>query len=55
MQEEIHARIKRTVEKIAESMGATVEVEIIRGYPVTYNSPELTAWAQPVIERVAGK
>jgi amidohydrolase len=55
MQEEMHARIKRTAEKIAESMGATAEVEIIRGYPVTYNSPELTAWAQPVMERVAGK
>lgn len=55
MQEELHARIKRTAEKIAESMGATAEVEIIRGYPVTYNSPELTAWAQPVMERVAGK
>lgn len=55
MQEEMHARIKRTAENIAESMGATAEVEIIRGYPVTYNSPELTAWAQPVMERVAGK
>ncbi|GAB1444756.1 MAG: amidohydrolase [Cyclobacteriaceae bacterium] len=55
MQEEMHRRIKRTAEKIAESMGATAEVEIIRGYPVTYNSPELTNWAQPVMERVAGK
>lgn len=55
MQEEMHMRIKRTAENIAESMGATAEVEIIRGYPVTYNSPELTAWAKPVMERVAGK
>jgi amidohydrolase len=55
MQEEMHRRIKRTAENIAESMGATAEVEIIRGYPVTYNSPELTGWAQPVMERVAGK
>lgn len=55
MQEEMHRRIKRTAENIAESMGATAEVEIIRGYPVTYNSPELTSWAQPVMERVAGK
>ncbi len=44
-----------TAENIAESMGATAEVEIIRGYPVTYNSPALTTWAQPVMERVAGK
>lgn len=55
MQEEMHARIRRTATKIAESMGATADVEIIRGYPITYNSPELTAWAQPVLERVAGK
>lgn len=55
MQEEMHRRIKRTAENIAESMGATAEVEIIRGYPVTYNSPALTTWAQPVMERVAGK
>lgn len=55
MQEEMHRRIKRTAENIAESMGATAEVEIIRGYPVTYNSPALTNWAQPVMERVAGK
>lgn len=55
MQEEMHRRIKRTAENIAESMGATAEVEIIRGYPVTYNSPELTEWAKPVMERVAGK
>ncbi|MEZ4946925.1 MAG: amidohydrolase [Cyclobacteriaceae bacterium] len=55
MQEEMHRRIKRTAENIAESMGATAEVEIIRGYPVTYNSPELTDWAKPVMERVAGK
>lgn len=55
MQDEMHRRIKRTAENIAESMGATAEVEIIRGYPVTYNSPELANWAQPVMERVAGK
>ncbi|MCB0487920.1 MAG: amidohydrolase [Cyclobacteriaceae bacterium] len=55
MQDELHERIRRTATNIAESMGATAEVEIIRGYPVTYNSPELTDWAKPVMERVAGK
>lgn len=55
MQKDIHRRIKQTAEKIAESMGAKAEVEILIGYPVTYNSPELTSWAQPVMERVAGK
>lgn len=55
MQDEMHKRIKRTAEDIASSMGAKAEVEIIRGYPVTYNSPALTDWATPVMERVAGK
>lgn len=55
MQDQIHERIKRTAEKIAESAGATAEVNITRGTPVTYNNPQLTAWAAPVLERVAGK
>jgi amidohydrolase len=55
MQKEMHERIKRTATHIAESMGATAEVEITKGYPITYNSPELTSWAQPVLERVNGK
>ena len=55
MQSELHARIKRTAEKIAESAGATAEVEIQKLYPVTYNSPALTDWATPVMNRVAGK
>jgi len=55
MQEELHARIKRTAENIAESAGATAEVEIQKLYPVTFNSPDLTEWAKPVMERVAGK
>lgn len=55
MQKEMHERIVRTATNIAESMGATAEVDIIKGYPITYNSPELTAWAQPVLERVNGK
>jgi amidohydrolase len=55
MQEQIHGKIKRIAEKTAEAMGAKAEVEIIRGYPVTYNDPALTSWAAPVLERVAGK
>jgi amidohydrolase len=55
MQDLVHERIRRTAENIAESQGAKAEVTITRGYPVTYNNPELTAWALPSLERAAGK
>lgn len=42
MQDDVHARVERTAKLIAESAGATAEVSIGRGYPVTYNDPELT-------------
>lgn len=54
MQEKIHADIRHTVEHIAASRGATAEVEINIGYPVTYNDPELTARMEPTLKRVAG-
>lgn len=55
MQKDIHARVKRTAEKIAESAGATAQVSIGIGNPVTYNDPALTARMVPALERVAGK
>ncbi len=55
MQKDIHARVRRTAEKIAESAGATAEVTIGIGDPVTYNDPALTARMVPALERVAGK
>ncbi len=55
MQDLIHEKIKLTATKIAESAGAKAEVEIIRGYPVTYNDPELTARSVPVLEQTIGK
>ncbi len=55
MQATIHEKIKLTATKIAESMGATAEVDIQRGYPVTYNNLELTAQVVPTLQRVAGK
>ncbi len=54
MQEDIHRRIKLTAEKIAESAGATADVTIDIGVPVTYNSPELTAAMLPTVQRTAG-
>ncbi len=54
MQAEIHRRIRRTAENIAAASGATVDIEIDPGYPVTYNDPELTAQMLPTLERTAG-
>ena len=55
MQADIHERVKRTAQRIAEAAGATAEVQIDRGYPVTANHPQLTARMLPTLERVAGK
>lgn len=54
MQREIHERIRRTVTNIAEASGATAEVTIEKGYPVTYNDPELTQLMGPTMKAVAG-
>lgn len=55
MQKDVHAKIRRTAEKIAESMGATATVEIQTMAPVTYNTPDLVKKMLPSLERAAGK
>lgn len=55
VQDEVHERIRRTAEGIAESAGATVEVDIRRLYPVTYNDPELADASLPSLSRVVGE
>lgn len=54
MQRIIHEKIKTTAINIAESAGATAEVDIQIGYPVTFNNPELTARILPTLEKTAG-
>ncbi len=54
MQARIEARIRRTVAGIAEGSGATAEVSLSRGLPITYNDPDLTQKMVPTLERVAG-
>ena len=54
MQDKIHEKIKLTATKIAESGGATAEVTIRRGTPVTYNDPTLTAKMVPSLNKAAG-
>jgi amidohydrolase len=47
-------RIRRTVEMIAASAGATASVEIVKELPITYNDPALTAASLPTLARVVG-
>jgi amidohydrolase len=55
IQNEIHERIRKTTQMIAESAGAKAEVTIDRLAPVTFNDPVLTAQMVPTLERVLGK
>jgi amidohydrolase len=56
MRRDIKERIRRTVESIAASAGATGTVDFGTGNnPVTFNDPALTAAMLPTLERVAGK
>jgi len=54
VQDDIHRRVRRTAESIADSAGAVATVEIKRQYPVTYNNPTLTDAMLPTLRRVAG-
>ena len=54
MQDKIHEKIRLNVTKIAESAGAVADVRISKGYPVTYNDPELTAKMLPSLKEAAG-
>jgi amidohydrolase len=54
MQLDVHQKIKRTVEKIAESMGATAEVNIETKTLVTYNTPDLVKKMLPSLQKAIG-
>lgn len=54
MREQILTQVKRTAENLALASGATAEVRIDAGYPVTWNDPVLTAKMLPSLRRVAG-
>ena len=55
MQQDVHERMKRTAEKIAEASGATATVSIDTKTEVTYNNPELVKETLPALELAAGK
>ncbi|WP_439135561.1 amidohydrolase [Pseudomaricurvus sp.] len=54
MQDDLHHRLKATASNIAEASGASAEVTVDRGYPVTYNDPSLTQFAVPSLQKVVG-
>lgn len=54
MQKDVHDRIRLTVQKIAESAGATAEVTIDTKTLVTYNTPALVKQMLPSLEKAAG-
>ena len=54
MQEDVHKRIRRTVEMIASASGASAQTEIVRVNPVTFNDPDLTERMAPTLKRIAG-
>ncbi|MBM4020350.1 MAG: amidohydrolase [Planctomycetes bacterium] len=55
MREEVHRRIKQTAEMIAAAAGASAEVQIREGYPVSVNDEGLTEKMLPTLKRCAGE
>jgi len=55
MRSDIHERIRRTATLIAQSSGASADVAITEGYPVTFNDPNLTERMLPVLGAVVGQ
>jgi len=54
MRRDVHDRVRRTAESIAQSAGATAVVVIDTGAAVTYNDPALTEKLLPTLRAVAG-
>jgi amidohydrolase len=54
VQKDLHARVTRTAQLIAQSAGAEAAVEIETTAPVTFNDPTLTEQMAPTLRRVAG-
>jgi len=55
MQRELHAKMYRTVTKIAESAGATAELSIEKKTLITYNNPALVKKMLPSLQKAAGE
>lgn len=54
MQQKLHEDFRRVSTNVAESMGATIDLQIESHVPVTYNDPKLTARLVPYLEKAVG-
>jgi hippurate hydrolase len=54
VQDFVEARVSEIAEGTALALGAKAEVDYVRGYPVTMNAPENTAFAAEVARAVSG-
>ncbi|TQV89142.1 amidohydrolase [Aliikangiella coralliicola] len=57
MREKIHQKVRQIATGVAESMGASVKIDLpmSSSYPVTYNTPELVKQMLPTMKRQAGE
>jgi amidohydrolase len=55
IQADVHNRVTTTAANIASAAGATAEVKIDKGYPVTVNDPDLVAATLPSLQKVVGE
>ena len=53
MREEVCLRVRRTMERIAESAGATVDLDLRRGYPAVVNDATLLDEVMPIFRDLA--
>lgn len=54
VRDDLHRKLRRTVEAVASANGATAEVTITEAAPVTVNDPALLRRMLPTFERAAG-
>ena len=46
--------VHQVADGVAAAHGATIEIEIVPGYPVTVNDPEVAAWFRALAAQLAG-
>ena len=51
---QVHEKIRRVVNQVAESQGATATIDIDPGVPVTFNDAVLTGQLSPTLEAIYG-
>ena len=52
--DDVVARLRSVVSNLAETYGATADVQVVQNAALTYNDPRLAQWIGPVLEQAAG-